>query len=752
MKHSRLAVVLLAGIVACQGDISQSPNDSPSYVISDATHSSGNPDFFWLPPFVKDPSKSNLFDVGKFNGELEPVVTVCELPGTAENQINAGTQCISGGYAVTLPASTVNLTNEFYQTSWTVPNSSRIFYRIKAYVGAILLGYADVESVPNPQQLKAVDKNNFVGQQDGSNLPVKYRIEDAALCNPPGVYPCASESVDLLVGNDIVTDTEDGTAPSGVHIPGQNNGQGGHKTVTVDDCEDMHTRGIVDIPTFGSCITITSDPALTSFLDNPATVFICDVGPDLPGTMLHDQQERVTLHQLDFDNQNNPTVRALPHAFGCPQITSQATFKGFFRALAQGKWKKAGRELAGVLSPRPLHARRLDIGGGGEKVEEFSDFQFGLPVALVAVEGDGQTAVVGTSFPLGPKVRAVDLGGLPVAGATVHFQGDGVTTAAVTTPGSGEASVPWTAAKFAGNVVTAGGIGLGGTDFSGPRATVDPFQPFPFAGDGESSPPAASGSVILKNGHLTFTSYGQESFENSEFSSWTATGFWHRSGVGAGIVNQAFTDQLVVLGSGDASNGGMPNPFHGTKVFWYGTEPGAGVGTENGNYIGTRSGNNGFHSGGESTAPNSGSLTSPAFVVPANGQLTLQTWFEIESVDPQAFDAMTVTLDPATGPDVPLGQLNPTTDPNGLTSQPFTSGGGFNAAPAWVPVTVDLSAYAGQTVQLRFSFNTGDHQYNGFRGWLLDNILVAPAPSSFRAAVTAGITLNPIQPAKSRDQ
>src|SRR6185369_13651907 len=141
MRRGTLGLGLLAAVAACQaGDQTRPQDNGPSYVISDGNHSNGanldNPDFFWLPPMVKDPSKTKNFDVGKFNPDLLPVITICELEGTQESQITFNQTCKAGGYSATspstaIPAPIVNLTSEFYQTSWTVPTSNTVFYRIK---------------------------------------------------------------------------------------------------------------------------------------------------------------------------------------------------------------------------------------------------------------------------------------------------------------------------------------------------------------------------------------------------------------------------------------------------------------------------------------------------------------------------------------------------------------------------------------------------------------------------------------------
>jgi hypothetical protein len=235
-----------------------------------------------------------------------------------------------------------------------------------------------------------------------------------------------------------------------------------------------------------------------------------------------------------------------------------------------------------------------------------------------------------------------------------------------------------------------------------------------------------------------------EGFETD--AGWGQNGFWHRSTL-AGIVNQAFVDSLVRLAPGDLSVGALPSPFAGSYAFWYGTEVGL-VGSENGNYIGTRSANNvpESFSGGESTAPNGGVLSSTPFVVPADGVLRFETWWEIESVDPHLFDLMTVQVEEVGVGTTALGSLNPAVDPDGASYQPYTTNG-FNAAPTWAGFGASLSAYAGKTVKLHFSFASGDHQYNGFRGWLLDNVRVVPEPIIiFSRALTSSRTLNPPRP------
>ncbi len=55
--------------------------------------------------------------------------------------------------------------------------------------------------------------------------------------------------------------------------------------------------------------------------------------------------------------------------------------------------------------------------------------------------------------------------------------------------------------------------------------------------------------------------------------------------------------------------------------------------------------------------------------------------------------------------------------------------GGYGSAPSgdskgWTISTLDLTAYAGQTINLRFLFDTGDSLYNAFPGWFVDDIVI----------------------------
>jgi hypothetical protein len=230
------------------------------------------------------------------------------------------------------------------------------------------------------------------------------------------------------------------------------------------------------------------------------------------------------------------------------------------------------------------------------------------------------------------------------------------------------------------------------------------------------------------------TVFFEDAFE--VVSSWTTQGFWNRSRL-QGIRNAA-VPTYVRLAPGDASNGALPAASEGAYAFWYGQ-------ASSGNFMGLQVPTDLEGSGGTSQLPNAGSLTSPVLHIPSTAStasLRFNTWFEIESVNPNesGFDLMTIgVLNVGTGVTTELGRLNPFVDPSlpERDAIPFTSGG-FNAPPVWRTAYADLSAFAGVNIRLVFTFDTVDGLYNGFRGWIIDDVVVSdePVPAGAPAAVS----------------
>ncbi len=228
---------------------------------------------------------------------------------------------------------------------------------------------------------------------------------------------------------------------------------------------------------------------------------------------------------------------------------------------------------------------------------------------------------------------------------------------------------------------------------------------------------------------------------------WAAEGFWHLINnpqnipvfhVGTPIPDDPPNDinpDLVTLPDLDVDgNAWLPLAHSGTYVFWYGVD-------ENGTFIddpfdlSIQTAKN----GGNSTAPNEGSLTSPTIDLTAVEEASLEfwTWWEIEGVDANAFDMMYVQISVDGGEFQTLGQLNPINDVDNLPEQNYSSGGS-SAPPIWINPHFDLSQFAGHEIQIRFLFQTMDSNYNGFRGWVIDDIKVVAQGIS--APVITGVS------------
>jgi PKD repeat protein len=137
-----------------------------------------------------------------------------------------------------------------------------------------------------------------------------------------------------------------------------------------------------------------------------------------------------------------------------------------------------------------------------------------------------------------------------------------------------------------------------------------------------------------------------------------------------------------------------PSPAHASDAnahsWWYGQE------------------NTGSYDTGAAT---SGELTSPPVYIPDSGYyLRFWYWYETETQSPY-WDQRKVQISVDDGPFYDVLQLYD--DPMNYWLQ----------SPA-----IDLSSYAGHTIQVRFYFNTFDAQYNSYQGWYIDDFEISDTP------------------------
>lgn len=235
---------------------------------------------------------------------------------------------------------------------------------------------------------------------------------------------------------------------------------------------------------------------------------------------------------------------------------------------------------------------------------------------------------------------------------------------------------------------------------------------------------------------------------------------WHTHDSGLNIINQAYIANLVSLAPNDNSEGKVPNPVEGSKACWYGKGFADG-GVEEGNFLNEYNGSvenpevmptavqvecldcvEGYMNGGTSSRPHAGALVSPRIDFSSESAplaLTFKTWWEIEAVNPNeaGFDLMTVEYQVEGEQEWnTLSRLNPLTDPVGienLESLPY-SNAGFNQAPRWLEQdSIIVDQLAGKVFKLRFTFSTVDELFNGFRGWLLDDVKITRENGNVRA-------------------
>jgi hypothetical protein len=207
-------------------------------------------------------------------------------------------------------------------------------------------------------------------------------------------------------------------------------------------------------------------------------------------------------------------------------------------------------------------------------------------------------------------------------------------------------------------------------------------------------------------------------------SSWKLSGQWNNLNQGNTIFNTLVDGGFVTITPDEGNQKAyLPLAKEGNTALWFGQ-------SNTGSFIGQQYSFDSQVSGGTSKQAYSGQATSPliSLVGKQNPELTFWTWWEIESINPNenGFDLMDVQVSIDNGATfTTIKRLNPKIDPNdsGRESKGFSSGG-FNRKPVWVQETINLSSYSGSQVRIRFNFDTRDSRYNGFRGWMVDDMKV----------------------------
>ena len=125
----------------------------------------------------------------------------------------------------------------------------------------------------------------------------------------------------------------------------------------------------------------------------------------------------------------------------------------------------------------------------------------------------------------------------------------------------------------------------------------------------------------------------------------------------------------------------------------------------------------------------SGNLTSrPVSGINADSTLTFSYFRSVESYPQGAFDRTEVQIVTQGGSTTTVFALD-STDPSNLD---WTSSG-----------SISLAAFAGQTIQVRFAFDSVDTVANGFIGWLIDDVAVTASSCTGNTPPSVAITAPP---------
>jgi hypothetical protein len=531
MKGRRLlTLAVLAFVVACEDHKAptdpaglKAPSD-PSMLISDGAHG-GNPDFFFLPPLLPNPSTSPNYEVGRANTTLASALTVeiCELLTSPVNEqgLPVVTDCIAGPPLKKFPAGTVKLADSgadgFYMAQWKPAESNLVlskYYRIKVLIegSTAPLGAADLDPVANQKELKNVRTGELIPLTADGTLLIKFRIENAG--GPPvcGVAALCTTTVvtnNSPTGSTIVTVDGGSGAVAGAQFPNGWLPPGGPQSVVVTiasvntgisdlvaGTETIPCHAGLGLQQFRGCFQFTTTPRLTPIDESgaqfaiPVTVAVCYV---LQGT--GDPREKFA--EMWASGPNEPP-HPLPDAsdFGIlaantrdcsSNVIGLNNSKGI-SGLASASWRKLKSGLGGFFGVKTAYA--VDAGLGGF-ISEFSNVG---PVLSAEIDPVGSTEltvagggavlpsvrIVGSNHHDGEHHNETGLGGLPVAwvasAGTLGIPGTQggttqLTNATNTLPidpqdpqsGGGFASVNWTVPTAPGTyTLTATGAATGG--------------------------------------------------------------------------------------------------------------------------------------------------------------------------------------------------------------------------------------------------------------------------------------------------
>lgn len=361
------------------------PAAGPTAAVSDGAHGDGNPDFFFLPPLVGDPSSEPTFEPGMFNGRLHPVLTVHTLPAPNEELDACGGNGKFGPVAVPAVPD-----EEMYKLNWDTDDgdlTAGVPYRLCVWGSLAVfelapelrtpLGFVDIQPVTGGMKnLKTGEVFTFT---DGRVIPVKFRIEQGALSydadNPDAL---GTEFTVDEGGESAVLVSESGdTLLAAVDIPEGAVDAGDTVTISISQELPLYEDANGDLQCLPGgllqsnwCYQIRTWPEAYEF-NIDVRVEICVDAEPVPERL----RDALRVHKYNEEEGLVELPWAEPTLIGsdCTGLPEFGAATGVFDWL--GRW--AGR----LLAPKELHASVFGsvpkgIGGTGGS---FSDFGGAVP-------------------------------------------------------------------------------------------------------------------------------------------------------------------------------------------------------------------------------------------------------------------------------------------------------------------------------------------------------------------------------------
>lgn len=401
----------------------------------------GNGHFFFLTPLGTGGGE------GVFNPRLAPVVEVCHLATATMPEI--GTPCDGLIARFTREAVDpseqieVNVRREMYSVNWDLSRYAlptgyyRITVRTAPSTGAnTVLGIADVAVGPSIGVAGQMAGPGVHAATTSQTLPIKFRIEEGALCDT------GNDCFEGSVGPDGGTFVTPALA-AGVLFP--ENALSSTRTLLIERvtradepfCLPTHH------PQYEGCYRFRLEPALAPG-ETFATEVVVGVCLDPAAAAFEDE-----LELQKWDEVDPSTLESLPRReidfLECDDfLATQTAATGLVSRLTRGTTRVLA-PLARLLLPQPLYATKSPYGGG---LNDFSLIGWVRPLDLEVAAGDGQTACFDERVAIDPTVRVSSLlTGTALSGVPVSFTatagGGAALSPGESTDGDGLATAGW---------------------------------------------------------------------------------------------------------------------------------------------------------------------------------------------------------------------------------------------------------------------------------------------------------------------